>query len=100
MNKSSLKETIIGTRHGEKHYEVLMSREEILKSKELDDYFKIPTDNRTLDYDLYFEKGKVVKDQINEYNSINAHNLNFSELKDFLLKNEDLNKLLENDLKN
>ena len=100
MNKSSLKETIIGTRHGEKHYEVLMSREEIQKSKELDDYFKIPTDNRTLDYDLYFEKGKVVKDQISEYNSINAHNLNFSELKDFLLKNEDLNKLLENDLKN
>ena len=93
MNKPNLKETIIGTRHGEKHYEVLMSKEEIQKSKELDDYFKIPTDNRTLDYDLYYEKGQVVKEQLNEYNSNNAHNLNFLELKNYLLKNKDLNKL-------
>ena len=74
MNKPNLKETIIGTRHGEKHYEVLMSKRNT-KSKEKVN--KIPTDNRTLDYDLYFEKGQVLKEQLNEYNSNNAHNLNF-----------------------
>lgn len=100
MNKSNLKETIIGTRHGEKHYEILMSKEEIQKSKESDNYFKIPTDKRTLDYDLYFEKGQVVKEYLNEYNSNNAYNLNFLELKAFLLNNKDLNELLKNDLEN
>lgn len=86
MNKANLEEKIIGTRHGEKQYEVLMSKEEMQKSEDLGDFFKIATDNRSLDYDLYFEKGQNVQENIDEYNSNNAYNLDFSELRDYLLK--------------
>ena len=92
FNKNDLKENIIGIRHGEKLYEVLIGNEEIYKAIDLKEFFKIPADSRGLDYDLYFEKGQSKNKILNEYNSNNTKKLSFSELKNQLLKNSELQK--------
>lgn len=76
---------IIGTRHGEKLYESLLSREENVKAIDLGEYFRIPADTRDLNYSKYYEEGndKISKSQ--EYNSHNTTRLNKAELKDLLL---------------
>lgn len=57
---------IIGTRHGEKAYETLVNREEMLKAKDMGDYFRIPADNRNLNYELFFSKGDVKVTEIED----------------------------------
>lgn len=76
----------IGTRHGEKLYESLVSREEMIKAKELDNYFKIPSDNRDLNYSKYFFEGKQLDSSIKEYNSHNTERLNISQIKKTLMQ--------------
>ena len=76
-SKSELK--IIGTRHGEKMYETLISREESLRLKDLKSFYKISNDSRDLNYSLYFSKGKKKKKEF-EYNSDNTKQLNFKEV--------------------
>jgi UDP-glucose 4-epimerase len=66
---------IIGTRHGEKLYETLLTREEMAKAIDLGNYYKIVPDERGLNYDKYFEKGEEVITQAEEYNSHNTHRL-------------------------
>ena len=71
---------IIGTRHGEKLYESLLSREEMAKAVDQNKFYKIPPDNRDLNYDKYFEKGKIEISNFQEYNSHNTKILNVDEI--------------------
>lgn len=77
---------IIGTRHGEKLYETLLTREEMLKAIDMGSYFRIPADNRDLNYGLYFNEGQPNVDQIDEYTSHNTKRLDVNEMKELLLK--------------
>ena len=76
----------IGTRHGEKIHETLLSREELVFSKDLGNYFKVPIDRRDLNYDLFFEKGDSKITLSEDYNSGNTERLSNSELKKLLFK--------------
>ena len=80
-SKSTVKE--IGIRHGEKMYETLVTKEEMIKAEDQEKYFKISPDGRDLNYDQYFSKG-TLKSSINEYNSNNTNMLNVEEMKNLL----------------
>jgi UDP-glucose 4-epimerase len=77
---------IIGTRHGEKLYESLLSREESAVAIDMGDYFKVPADTRDLNYAKYFEEGDSRIQLSDEYNSHNTDRLSKEELKSMLLK--------------
>ena len=77
---------IIGTRHGEKLYETLLSREEMVSVEDMGDYFRVPPDLRDLNYVKFFEKGQEEISISTEYNSHNTHRLDEQETKDLLLK--------------
>ncbi|HPM47890.1 MAG TPA: polysaccharide biosynthesis protein [bacterium] len=77
---------IIGTRHGEKKYETLVTREEMQKAEELDNYYRIPADNRDLNYQKYFTEGEKMPELIVDYNSDNTYRLNGKELEELLMK--------------
>ena len=79
---------IIGTRHGEKLYESLLSREEMAKAVDQNKFYKIPPDNRDLNYDRYFEKGKIEISNFQEYNSHNTKILNVDEIVKLLSEQE------------
>ncbi len=76
---------IIGTRHGEKLYEALLTREEMVSAEDMGDYYRIPADTRDLNYSKYFEEGEEVVTQADEYHSHNTHQLTGSELHQLLL---------------
>ena len=78
--KSNVEIKTIGIRHAEKMHETLLSREERIASEELENYFRIPADNRDLNYEKYFSQGKGVKNNYEEYNSYNTKRLNKNEL--------------------
>jgi UDP-N-acetylglucosamine 4,6-dehydratase len=75
----------IGTRHGEKLYETLLTKEEMVKAIDLGEYFRIPADNRDLNYNKFFEEGEEIITQAGEYHSHNTHRLNEDELTHLLL---------------
>lgn len=77
---------IIGTRHGEKLYETLVTREEMFKSEDMGDYFRIPADSRDLNYDKYFIKGEEDISKVEDYHSHNARQLDVEGMKELLLK--------------
>ena len=83
---SNSKIRIIGTRHGEKLYETLVTREEMAKSHDMGNYYRIPSDNRDLNYDKYFIKGQKEITQIEDYHSHNTRRLDIDEMKKLLLK--------------
>lgn len=76
---------IIGTRHGEKLYETLISREEMARVIDLKRYFMIPADNRDLNYSKYFSDGEVSISQLDDYTSHNTERLNTDQVKELLL---------------
>lgn len=76
---------IIGTRHGEKLYETLCTREEMAKAVDLGDFYRIPADNRDLNYGKYFEKGDLKTSVLEDYNSHNTTRLTVEDLKRKLL---------------
>ncbi len=76
----------IGTRHGEKLYEVLVTKEDMVKAEDLGDYYRIPADNRDLNYDRYIEKGTKKLDEGKEYNSHNTKRLDVDGMKKLLKK--------------
>lgn len=94
LYQSSADITIIGTRHGEKLYETLVSREEMAKAIDLGDYYKIPADNRDLNYSKYFTEGKKIVTLFEDYHSHNTRQLTISEMKDLLKKT----KIVQDDL--
>jgi len=77
---------VIGTRHGEKLYETLVTREEMAKSEDRGNYYRIPADNRDLNYDKYFVEGQEEISDIDDYHSHNTHRLNVEEMKTLLMK--------------
>ncbi len=79
---------IIGTRHGEKLYETLVNREEMARAEELEDYYRIPADNRDLNYNKYFDEGENEINAGEDYNSHNTERLSISEIKELLIKLE------------
>jgi len=82
---SSVDIKIIGTRHGEKLYETLVTREEMAKAIDIGTYYRIPADTRDLNYRKYFSEGEVRVAQYEDYNSHNTYRLSRDELKQMLL---------------
>ncbi len=76
---------VIGTRHGEKLYESLISREEMSKAEDLGGYYRIPSDNRDLNYAQYFSEGEEGMADYTDYTSHNTRRLNVAEIKELLL---------------
>lgn len=77
---------IIGTRHGEKLYETLINREDMLKAQDLGNYYRIPTDTRDLNYAQFFSEGMPNVAEYEEYHSHNTKRLNVEEMKQLLLR--------------
>jgi UDP-glucose 4-epimerase len=75
----------IGVRHGEKHAEALLASEERSRSEDLGTYFKVPLDTRSLDYQIYFEKGQSVADHLDAYTSSNTSQLNVDQVAQLIL---------------
>ena len=77
---------VIGTRHGEKLYESLVSREEMARAEDLGGYYRIPADSRDLNYDKYFVEGELEIAQTDDYTSHNTRRLSVKEIKEVLMK--------------
>jgi len=75
----------IGTRHGEKLYETLLTKEEMVRAIDMERYYRIPADTRELNYNQFFEEGEEVVTEAGEYHSHNTHRLNEDELTELLL---------------
>ena len=73
---------VIGIRHGEKMYETLLTKEECAKAVDMGDFYRVPADNRDLNYDKYFKEGDVKRVTIEEFNSNNTRRLNLEETKE------------------
>ena len=76
---------IIGTRHGEKLYESLLSREEMARVEDNGKFFRLPSDNRSLNYDKFFKEGKEINKGYKEYTSHNTKRLSVEEIQEILL---------------
>jgi len=85
-NKNKIQ--IIGTRHGEKLFESLLSREEMIRAKNMGRFFCIPSDNRDLNYSKYFTKGQKTISKFEDYTSHNTKQLDYNELKKFIMSLE------------
>ena len=85
---SSAEVKVIGTRHGEKLYETLVTREEMSKAEDMGDYYRIPCDTRDLNYDKFFVEGSEAVSKIEDYHSHNTHRLDVEGMKQLLLKLE------------
>lgn len=72
---------VIGIRHGEKMYETLLTKEECAKAEDMGNFFRVPADNRDLNYDKYFKEGDTKRVMIEEFNSDNTRRLNLEETK-------------------
>jgi len=90
---------IIGTRHGEKLYETLLTKEEYLVAEDLGKFFRVPCDNRDLNYDKYFVEGNKKLSEYREYNSHNTEILNVEQIKEKLLSLEYIQQELKNNYK-
>ena len=92
LYSSKLKIDIIGTRHGEKLYETLVTKEDMLKSEDLKDYYRITIDDRSLNYGNYISSGEILDYKIEEYNSHNTYRLKINEMKELLMKLPEIRK--------
>lgn len=86
LYNSDISVKTIGTRHGEKLYETLVTREEMAKNIDMGNYFRIPSDNRDLNYDKYFVEGKEEVSLIEDYHSHNTKRLSVDEMEKLLFK--------------
>jgi len=86
---------VIGTRHGEKLYETLVTREEMAKAIDMGNYFRIPCDSRDLNYDKYFVEGDVKASKVEDYTSHNTKALDIKGMKELLLKLSMINNDLD-----
>ena len=86
MLKSDSEVKVIGTRHGEKLYESLLSREEMARADDLGDYYRIPADSRDLNYAKYFVEGEVAIPTFDDYTSHNTQRLDVEGVKQTLMK--------------
>lgn len=95
LYKSDVETKIIGTRHGEKLFETLCTREEMIKAEDMGDFFRIPADNRDLNYGKYFTEGDKHISDIEDYNSHNAKRQDLEGIKKLLLKLDSIRKDIE-----
>lgn len=86
LYNSSAEIRVIGTRHGEKLYETLVNREDMVKAEDLGEYFRVPADTRDLNYEQYFSEGEPELSRVEDYHSHNTHRLDIAGMKDLLLK--------------
>ena len=77
---------IIGTRHGEKLYESLLSREEMARADDMGRYYRVPADDRDLNYNKYFVEGETRVSSLEDYTSHNTERLNIEQIKTLLMK--------------
>ena len=85
LKQSDVGYKVIGARHGEKLYEVLVTTEEMLRAEDMGDFYRISADNRNLNYDN-LEKGNIDLNTIEQYHSHNTHRLSVEEMKTLLQK--------------
>src|SRR5664279_2681948 len=85
---------VIGTRHGEKVFETLVNREEMVRANDLEGYYRIKSDSRDLNYEQYFSQGESSVSGMEEYTSHNTKRLNVAEMKELLLKVDEIKKEL------
>lgn len=83
--KVSVPVQVIGTRHGEKLYETLLTREEMVVAEDMGAYYRVPADNRDLNYGLYFDKGRSEISEVEDYNSHNTKRLSVDDITEMLL---------------
>ena len=95
LKHSNVGYQVIGTRHGEKLYEVLVTTEEMLRAESLPGFYRIHADNRTLNYDNYFSKGDKALETIEQYHSHNTKRLDVEGMKELLMKLPLFNKDVE-----
>lgn len=95
LYKLNAKIRVIGTRHGEKLYESLVTREEMAKAEDLDNYYRIPCDDRDLNYNKYFVEGEEKVSKYDDYHSHNTQQLDVKEMSKLLLKLQ----MIQEDLK-
>lgn len=86
---------VIGSRHGEKMHETLLSREEISKATDEGEYFRVPLDARSLQYELYFDEGEKSISRTEDYTSENTYRLSIDETKELLLELPEIKELLK-----
>ena len=86
LKNSDVPINCIGTRHGEKLYEVLVTKEEMVNAEDMGDYYRIPADNRNLNYQKYVDQGNEEEKKIEDYNSHNTRRLDVEGMKELLLK--------------
>ncbi len=84
LSKADNEIQIIGTRHGEKLYETLCTREEITKAEDMGDFYRVPADNRNLNYNRYFSEGETDISKVMDYHSHNTQQLNVASMKKLL----------------
>lgn len=94
LYKTDTKVKVIGTRHGEKLYESLVTREEMAKAIDMGNYFRIPCDERNLNYDKFFVEGEDKISKAEDYNSHNTSQLDVEDMKKLLLKLD----IIQNDI--
>ncbi|WP_330476576.1 polysaccharide biosynthesis protein [Terrabacter sp. C0L_2] len=94
LGESSPEITRLGMRHGEKMHETLLSREEIAKAQDQGDYFRVPLDARSLQYELFFEEGEELPAQLEDYTSENTKRLDVDGTKDLLLRLPEFDRLM------
>ena len=95
MGKPNYPTRVIGTRHGEKLYETLLTKEEMVKAIDMGEYYRIPADTRDLNYNQFFEEGEKVITEASEYHSHNTHRLNEKELTELLLDLKEIHDYLK-----
>lgn len=93
--KSNSQIKVIGTRHGEKLYESLVSREEMAKAEDMGKYYRISADNRDLNYKKYFIEGEEIISTFDDYTSHNTQRLTIPEIKDLLLRLDFIQETLD-----
>lgn len=86
---------VIGTRHGEKLYESLLSREEMARAEDMDRYYRVPADDRDLNYNKYFVEGEQLVSELDDYTSHNTERLTVEEIKDLLMKLDFIKEALD-----
>jgi UDP-glucose 4-epimerase len=77
---------VIGTRHGEKAYETLLTREEMLYAVDMDNYYRVPADHRDMNYNAYYTEGDAQLSELSDYNSDNTARLKIDGMAEMLLK--------------
>ena len=95
LNRPNHQIKTIGTRHGEKLYETLLTKEEMVKAVDLENYYRIPADNRDLNYNKFFNEGEEIITQAGEYHSHNTHRLNHDELTNLLVSLREIQQDIE-----